>query len=907
MHKLATIDLFGKIAGSDRVTVFRGRDDYCISDKRKSLKITGNEEVSFTFQVAENDARAGTAEVVIEVCLEIFDSQVYAWKHINSVLEIRINDTVIFDGIMHWRSHDETVVFWNPFDFPFDAALLRPGANTVTLVNKTSRKALGEFFDPQLLEEFSEEEAEQKLATLYLSTLQVNFKAEPPQYPVLRGVPQTAIANIPFVIEVSTGPEEAPVSVVASANARVQELGSELEFGEYRALFEVTPLQPGKACSVGLSVNGTEFSASVEKVYENFGAVDLITGPGAETTYWHQLKIAAQDFFALESGNCFRINIDDYLANLHFIPLEKWRPLISYLVRRRKHFGVNRDRVPPYSKIEHGELVELADMGGDLFMGIAVTEPINRLHELRASDTNDLAETLQNYLAYFGKQMKKVGLPGHPVTTFDCAGAGCGYYYRMGLDVYSAELGPSCNCVEEACARGAATAYDKIWGVCAAMHWYCGQGANYAYDDSRVRLAWLIMLSSYLAGSRQITFEGGCFGNLPVYNYLLTKESWRDYGRRYDDPEPTAVRRCFSQLLDFHRAQQLPSPKVRFAILQGQNDLFDGTFSNEASAHGDMSMARAWTLLKVFLPHFSFGRHGVDHGRDYRRWYSYTPYGQVDVIPDHADIEHFKKYQLLALLGWNTMSDDLYEKLFAYVENGGILFAALPHFCADTSQQHEWTFYRDGDLSKLCGIKARNIGQRLESVTFQTDMFGRHLPREYVLSRKNPLFVEDFDEKYPVFSIDVTYVTGQIEVEDAEVLATSQHGEPVLLRRNIGKGAVYLLNSYHHIGRGHLLDLAEGILRSLIEQQAVPIAVEDSRQVVSWFEYPAKGYTRFIFLNTDWTTGGNAAPVTVRIGDNSLSFDVVEGRPVQILSDGQQHVLVTDPSVPGNKLAQQWR
>lgn len=771
MQSLATIDLFDHAAHPDRATTFRARDNFCLSDRRRCLRITGGEASAFTFVLDDAAPPAGTAEIVLEGCLEIHDSHAYVHKHVNSILEIRVNETPVFDGILHWRSHEETVAFWNPHDFPFDASLLREGENTLTIINKTSREALGEFLDPAL----GDEAAEEKLATLYLAGLEVNFVGPSPEFPAFHGVPETAVAGEPFIVEVSTGAEEGDVSIAAVTNGVAADLGGELEYDEYRYLFEITARTAGEPCVIDVSVDGESLQARVPLVHARCGDATLIAGPGAETTYWHRLKTAVQDVFARGTGNCVRISLDDFLANLHFVPLEKWRTLIAYMVRRRMHFALQRIRVPPYSKIQHEELRELADLGGELFAGISIVEPVLRLEAGDAPP--DFAAILDDYLQGFEQSMLETRLGDHPVVTFDAAGGICGHYYRLGLDVHLSELGPACNVYEEACMRGAATAYGKPWGVVAAMQWYFGQGAQYAYDDARVRLAWLTMLSSYLAGARQILWEGACFESLPVYNYLLTEESWRDFGRRYHDAEPAALRAHFRDLLNYHRAQQLPSPRARFAVLQGRNDLFRGVYRNDAGSHDDMSMLRAWMLLKVFLPHVSCGRWGVDHDSPRRRWYSHTPYGQVDVLPEHAASQHYDKYQLLAMLGWNTMEEDLYAKLRRYTESGGTLFCALPHFVADTKQEHEWTFFQDGDLAELCGVRVRDIGSRIETVTFEGDEFAENLPKTFDVVQKNPLWVEDYDERYAVFGIDVTVMAGDLEVVDAEILATSQAGD----------------------------------------------------------------------------------------------------------------------------------
>lgn len=893
MTPLAEIDLFADAQHAAEAVHFRARDTYSLSDKRRCLRLAGGDQAQFAFDLSGADIPAGTAELCLTASLEVLDSHAYVYKFLNSLLTVRLNGETVFDGMVHWRSHEETASYWPTFDFAFDSALLQPGANTVAVTNRSSREALGEFFDPQLLDEFDDAAAERKLTTIYLSDLAVVHALAPKTYPALAGCPTSALAGQAFILEVSTGPEQEPVTVVGSDNAAVAELGAELEFGEWRTLFEVTPTNAGEPVRVAFEAGDTTLPAETPHVYADAGADRLITGPGAETTYWHRLKPAAQDFFALESGNCFRISIDDFLSNLHIVPLEKWRALIKYLIRRRRYYALQRIRVPHYSRIQHHELAELADLGGGLFTGVSVVEPILHLHRGGTADEPDLAKRLKAYLTYFRERMEAVRLPGHPVVTFDSAGAMCGHYYALGLDVHLSELGPACNVFEEACMRGAAQVYGKPWGTTTAMHWYCGQGAKYAYDDARVRYARLNMVHAYLAGARQILWEGGVFDNQPVYNFILSEESWRDFGRRYDHPHLAAVRRNFRELLDLHRAQQLPQPRARFGVVRGINDLSRG-FDASTSRYGDMSMARAWTLLKVFLPHVSFGN--IDHGREVRRWYSATPYGQVDVVPAEAAAADFSRYNLLVFTGWNTMTEELYGKLVEYVKGGGTLFIALPHFCTDTIQRLEWTFFNDGDLSELCGVKAHDLGGRIEAVDFADDQFEPHLPRRFVLSRQNQLFVEDFDEKYTVFGKDVTYFGGELTVTDADVLATSQRGEPVLLRRRLGQGQTYLLNSYCHPGRGNLLPLAEGILRALADEAPTPLTIDDPAQVVSWFEYPEAEFSRYIFINTDWTSADAGAETTVTIGGDAIALRLEPAHPVQIVSDGKLHVVLEDPA-----------
>lgn len=889
------IPVFTPDSTTGQETVFRAADDYSISDQRPCLLLRSGDvaewQISLPATVAD---QAGGAALVIDACLGIHADHAYADRHINSMLRITINDTLIFDGVHHWRSHPETVAFWNPFDFPFGPHVLRPGKNRIRLENTTSRAGLGEFFDPDLGATLGLAEVEQRLGALYLADLQLRQLPAVAAELALGGVPRSAIAGKSVIVEVCHPRAEETIRPVNLQNTRVSFLGDAFEFGMQRALFRLVPLLPGRECRLDFLVSNQLLTCSIPVIYPDTQAAALSTGPGAESTYWHHLLTAAQGFFTENQGTCLRICIDDFLANLHFIPPADWYPLITYLIRREREICLLRHRTPPYSRILPEHLAELAELAGDRFIGTTLPEFSNFLATDSTSAAN-LQRRLQQFLAAFKKRLKETRLPGQAVVTFDSAGALAGHYYRCGLDMHVTELGPRCNCFEESCCRGAAGVHGKPWGIAAAMQWYYGQGAAYPFDQARVRLARLTMLHSYFAGARHIVWEGGCFNSLPVYNYILTPETWRDQYREYDDAEPQAIRRNFSQLLEIHQALQLPAPRVRFAVLQGHHATIVGRFTTEQSTFGDLSIARSDALISVFLPHFSHGRGPTDDERPQRRWYSFTPFGQVDVIPDYTSVQHLRRYPLLAILGWNTMTEKLHRNLLAYVRHGGTLFLSLPHCVTDRGQTLRWSFFRQGDLHELAGVQVHGAGHRVDEVTFDTAEFQEDLPRKLALSSPNPLFPEDFGEDYPVFGTDVSYVAGDITItDDTEVLARGQAGNPVILSRRLGRGRVVFLNCWHHPGRGRFRQLAQGVLRSLARAVPTPLRVEDPARVISWFEYEHDAFRRFLFVNTDWTGRTPAAPVTVHTPQGSIDFTVPPDEPMQLFTDEQDFFLVPD-------------
>jgi hypothetical protein len=874
---------------------FRGRDRYSLSDERPCLRWTSGQTLELAFSLKAPPAPDRQPVVALAAMPEIFDSHAYVHKFLNAILRIELNGETVFSGMVHWRSHEETASFWTAFRFPLSPAALRLGANSLRLTNLTRRDTLGEFYDPQLDREFDPAVAEAKLATIYLSHVSLESDPLPQPDTHLAGVPASAVAGACFCLDLVHGGAPMPVTITRQENADVLLFKTEQEFGRHRTPIHVTPREPGRPVDLAFETGGCVLECRIPLVYERRRDRGLRIGGGMETVYWHDIPQALTDSFAREHGNTFRISIDDYLNNLHVIPPDRWIPILNYLVRRRCHVALQRLRVPPYTRIQHADLLRLAELCGDWFAGVSIPEPV--LHLGTPNRDKDLAHVLAEYLAFFRQRLEELRLPGRPIVTFDSAGGLAGHYYAAGLDVHLAEVGPACNAYEESCCRGAASAHGKPWGLVAAMLWYYGQGAQYACDDGRARLARLIAQSAYLAGAAQILWEGGTFDNLPAYNYVLSPESWRDYERRLDHPALVRIRDNMRDLLAFDRAQQLPPPTVHYGLIQGVNDIHQGRYTNAQSAFGDMALARSWELLSVFMPHVGTGRGPVPHDRPTRRWFSWTPYGQVDVVPASGPENRFQPYRLLVLAGWNTMTPALHRDLLAFVRAGGTLFLSLPHFAVDTNPTLEWRFFNQGDLSELAGIRVAGLGPRLSSVRFQSDLARGTMPEVFELAPKNPLFPEDFDEPYAVFSQDITYFSGALTLAGARVHAVSDQGVPAVLEHQVGAGRVILINTWFHPGRGRQLALARGLLRAVVEALPADLAMTDPTERVAWFEYQEAGFRRWFFLNTDWSRADACSAITVRLGPHTLPLEVRHPDPVQLLWNGSSALAITDPRI----------
>ena len=276
----------------------------------------------------------------------------------------------------------------------------------------------------------------------------------------------------------------------------------------------------------------------------------------------------------------------------------------------------------------------------------------------------------------------------------------------------------------------------------------------------------------------------------------------------YHSTYPRRYRETISDFYDFVKAHGTPEgqPEVTVAVAKGNHDLCGHEFAPNAVVAGMYSMAeknpcwyegqpeRGWNIVKnVFFP-----RPPV-LAPFHNRFLSGTPHGMVDIVSladDRIDADFLSAhYKALLFSGWNTSSAVQYRELMKFVTAGGTLFIASPHVSTDISRNHSSYTAEDlvngGDFSDLCGVKVRKKGKRFYWATAP--------------DRKGTLGFS-FPRRFGIF----TTCMGEIEITDpqAEILAVDdEEMEPLLLRRRLGKGTVYFLNSWSYPGA---LDSDEG-------------------------------------------------------------------------------------------------
>ncbi len=187
------------------------------------------------------------------------------------------------------------------------------------------------------------------------------------------------------------------------------------------------------------------------------------------------------------------------------------------------------------------------------------------------------------------------------------------------------------------------------------------------------------------------------------------------------------------------------------------------------------------------------------------------PLGQVDIVPLSAPREALEPYSCLIMLGWNTMTEENYEKLVDYVRGGGHLLAAAPQLSVAQARSQWMEFLRAGDVAELFGCRLhleRDVAQR---------------GARFVAQPACPLYRAPVDEAVIVPTgaiepVDISLTTGRV-LAVAETIVSGGGGAPLLVENRCGEGFAYLLTAANYFGSWGMERFALEVLRMILAGQ----------------------------------------------------------------------------------------
>lgn len=271
------------------------------------------------------------------------------------------------------------------------------------------------------------------------------------------------------------------------------------------------------------------------------------------------------------------------------------------------------------------------------------------------------------------------------------------YNFEAGVDFCTIEVAPRNMEQMMNFARGATRAArcNFLGGWC-AHEWYAGYYNVDALKSKRLKLEYM---TSYMAGLDSICLESGyadvhTYGDKLPENHPIVKENLR-------------VTEDFARFTKKDERPGENGPITKIAFVQGNLDGFG--WGNSSSLWGQYD-EKKWGFA---APEFSY--RVLDEVYKSAEWHdpknsgdddlSGNPaYGQYDVIPATCPLDVMRQYEWVIFCGWNTMTEEIYETLKAYVKGGGKLFITAAHMRDSVERDKKGSFV-GGDLEDFLGLR----------------------------------------------------------------------------------------------------------------------------------------------------------------------------------------------------------
>ena len=579
--------------------------------------------------------------------------------------------------------------------------------------------------------------------------------------------------------------------------------------------------------------------------------------------------------------------------------------MIERLIAEGIYFILNGN-VAPFTP---ERIQAIRDMAGEYYLGVAVVTELSSLSYwdrdyLEVLDPTidwkvakgrnmqgapDLVEARQRFLTACRESMREhvTDIVGDtPNLIFD---AGLSQYDLLDCDAAFPCLEMICGNPELmfAGARGAARA--KNVGTWMSYIPECYLGSR--KDLLREKRLFLSYMTCYIAGAQMILRESGAlmdFGR--VYEKAEKASMYAGYDDydTYENVDYQTFRDVSSAFWSFAKQDDRPDdgPTTPMAIVKGELDgyvgMWDrrvwGQFHSPEWEHGDIE--REWDFFwqlyrrREWSDYYHYGAEDVSGN---------PPCGQVDILPGQADLTAWQQYSCLVFLGWNTMTQELYEKIRQYVSGGGRVIMSLSHCRNNIRRGEAMELFEDGDLSELFGVKVKGPSTRyVQGVRFVEDLsWCKGLPVWQTYSPN-------------LYSCDPACIDGPIQLAefgeiDATVIACASEGlgptreYPIIVEKKIGKGSAVLISTWSTPGEMPMRSMMHTLIQAVVAgEESGPRFSGGDR-----FRYAVYGQgngRRIYVLNTDYDNAQQC-----RLTMEGTSTELLVGPcTVQVLSFGER-------------------
>lgn len=358
--------------------------------------------------------------------------------------------------------------------------------------------------------------------------------------------------------------------------------------------------------------------------------------------------------------------------------------------------------------------------------------------------------------------------------------------------------------------RGCAKAQNaKIWGTYLAHEAYGGRWHGDVLKQKRLGLTYRY---AYLAGSPMFSIESG-FEEIGIYGEYYPEE--HPYCQQFRDEMQS-----FNEML---KRDNRPAggPKVKVAFVYGNLDGWSGVTAGgglwgqmENPEFGLGNPEYSWRILEELEKpagwHDTTNFGPIDFG-------GHIPMGQYDIIPAESPAEVLAQYEYLIFMGWNTMTEGIYQNLTRYVEQGGHLLMTAAHLNTSAKRNGECKLIYDGDVSHLFGCILKPEFLSKEGMKFtrsgKVDGLKYPAPVNYMVDGCDPFFVTGY-ARYAYTSLAGGSISAILD--DSFVPPLDANSPIVYVEHELGKGSTMLLTTLEYPGHGAIYPVYRMLVRNLL-------------------------------------------------------------------------------------------
>lgn len=370
---------------------------------------------------------------------------------------------------------------------------------------------------------------------------------------------------------------------------------------------------------------------------------------------------------------------------------------------------------------------------------------------------------------------------------------------------------------------GAARGTGIKFGAHIPADWYFG----YPHDEETINRLKLAVWLAYAYGGQIIYIESSVF---------KTNANERN---DWEDPFCVGVRKMLREFCSFSKLdERVGKPLVRLAIIYGNRESMfwmDDDRIVETIDMGDWDRLhwglpgltehrRLWTAAEAWLPRVPV----FDQRKEsLTQMFTGTPYGPVDVVTPGSELTNYK---VVAFLGWNTMTAEIYKNLLNFVKAGGVLFICGCHFDERIDLSKPPAMINDGRVSDLVGLDILGPGENIAD-----------------------------------------------KVRRCRLLhSTAKRIDEHFWRNEVEAGQVYFGDFFDYPSDFGLIAKIKDLLHRLgVDQKKMdPLQIETSLPYVNYSLWEHQGKIKVYATNSDWriSSRGSATTISLQDGDFTKTF-----------------------------------